>query len=47
VDEDANKALYGKELTAAEIVKGDQAIPEAGMSLVHLLDTVSYNRKTD
>ena len=45
VDDDANKALYGKELTAAEIVKGDQAAPEAADPLVHLLDTISYNRK--
>jgi len=41
-DDDANKALYGKDLTAAEIVKGDRAIPDAGIGLAHLLDTVSY-----
>jgi SH3 domain-containing YSC84-like protein 1 len=44
-DEDANKALYGKELTAAEIVKGILEIPDAANPLVHLLDTVSYVRK--
>lgn len=45
VDEDANKALYGKELKASEIVKGEQAIPDAATPLTHLLDTISYVRK--
>ncbi len=42
VDEDANRALYGKDLTATEIVKGDQPIPDAAIALAHLLDAVSY-----
>lgn len=45
-DEDANKALYGKELKATEIVMGDQAVPPAATPLVDLLDTFSYFRKT-
>jgi SH3 domain-containing YSC84-like protein 1 len=42
VDDDANRNLYGKDLTATEIVKGDTAIPPAATALVDLLDTVSY-----
>ena len=45
VDIDANTDLYGKQLTAAEIVKGDQATPSAANPLVDLLDTFSYFRK--
>ena len=45
VDVDANTALYSKELTPAEIVKGDLAVPTAASGLVDLLDTVSYLRK--
>lgn len=45
VDADANTALYGKELSAREIVKTDQPTPPAASGLVDLLDTVSYLRK--
>ncbi len=44
-DVDANTALYGKEITAKEIVKGGQPVPSAASGLVDLLDTVSYLRK--
>lgn len=45
VDLDANTALYKKELTPTEIVKGDVETPEAATPLAHLLDTVSYVHK--
>jgi lipid-binding SYLF domain-containing protein len=45
VDVDANTNLYGKELTAKEIVKSDLEVPDAASPLVHLLDTVSYGRR--
>ena len=41
-DDGANKALYGKELSAKQIVQGGHGkIPAAGLSLIHLLDKVS------
>jgi lipid-binding SYLF domain-containing protein len=41
-DDGANKALYGKELRAKQIVQGGHVkIPAAGLSLIHLLDKVS------
>jgi len=41
-DDGANKTLYGKELTAKQIVQGGEVkIPAAGVSLIHLLDKVS------
>jgi len=41
-DDGANKSLYGKELSAKQIVQGGHAkIPAAGLSLIHLLDRVS------
>ena len=41
-DEGANKALYGKELSAKQIVQGGHVkIPAAGLSVIHLLDKVS------
>ncbi len=41
-DDGANKALYGKELSAKQIVQGGHVkIPAAGLSLIHLLDKVS------
>jgi SH3 domain-containing YSC84-like protein 1 len=41
-DDGANKTLYGKELTAKQIVQGGAVkIPAAGVSLIHLLDKVS------
>jgi SH3 domain-containing YSC84-like protein 1 len=45
VDSDANKAIYGKELKAAEIVKGNQAIPPAANPLIELLNKDSASRK--
>ena len=41
-DEGANKALYGKELSAKQIVQGGVVkAPAAGLPLIHLLDKVS------
>lgn len=41
-DDGANKVLYGKELSAKQIVReGHAKIPAAGLSLIHLLDRVS------
>jgi SH3 domain-containing YSC84-like protein 1 len=41
-DDGANKALYGKELSAKQIVRGGAVkTPAAGLSLIHLLDKVS------
>jgi lipid-binding SYLF domain-containing protein len=41
-DDGANKALYGKELSAKQIVQGGAVkTPAAGLSLIHLLDKVS------
>jgi len=40
-DEGANKALYGKELSAKQIVQGGAVkAPAAGLPLIHLLDKV-------
>jgi lipid-binding SYLF domain-containing protein len=40
-DEGANKALYGKELSAKQIVQGSLVkAPAAGLPLIHLLDKV-------
>jgi lipid-binding SYLF domain-containing protein len=44
-DSDANKALYGKEEKASDIVKGDQPIPSAANPLVDLLNKTSPARK--
>jgi SH3 domain-containing YSC84-like protein 1 len=44
-DEDANKALYGKNLTAKDIVEGNQPILPAAKPLVDLLDQTSPARK--
>jgi len=41
-DDGANKTLYGKELTAKQIVQGGKVkIPAAGEPLIHLLNKVS------
>src|SRR6266436_1643666 len=40
-DQDANKALYGKDLTAQDIVKGGHAIVPAARPLIELLDKTS------
>jgi SH3 domain-containing YSC84-like protein 1 len=44
-DNDANKALYGKDLSAKNIVEGNQAVIPAAKSLVDLLDNTSPARK--
>ncbi len=45
VDKDANKALYGKEITARDIERGIGSVPEAAEPLVSLLDKASPGRK--
>jgi SH3 domain-containing YSC84-like protein 1 len=44
-DNDANKALYGKDISAKEIVTGSEAVPPAAKPLVDLLDKTSPTRK--
>src|ERR1700736_284561 len=44
-DQDANKALYGKDLTAQDIVKGGHAIVPAAKPLIELLDKTSPVRR--
>lgn len=44
-DDDANKALYGKAISAKDIVEGGQAVVPAAKSLVDLLDKTSPARK--
>ena len=44
-DNDANKALYGKDLSAKDIVEGNQAVIPAAKPLVDLLDKTSPARK--
>jgi SH3 domain-containing YSC84-like protein 1 len=44
-DDDANKDLYGKPITAKEIVTGNQAVIPAAKSLVEVLDKGSPARK--
>lgn len=43
-DKDANKALYGRELTARAIVASASDVPSAGQPLVNLLDKTSPTR---
>jgi lipid-binding SYLF domain-containing protein len=45
-DNDANKALYGKDITAKEIVSGNEQIPAAAQPLVNLLDKASPARSS-
>lgn len=45
VDKDANKGLYGKEITARDIEMGMGPAPEAAEPLVSLLDKASPARK--
>jgi lipid-binding SYLF domain-containing protein len=40
-DDDANKAVYGKSITAKQIIAGDEATPPAGKALVELLNKES------
>jgi lipid-binding SYLF domain-containing protein len=44
-DDDANKALYGKSITAKEIVEGGQAAPPAAKPLDDELTKASPTRK--
>src|SRR5271168_842173 len=44
-DHDANKALYGKEMTAQDIISGSVPAPAAAHSLISLLDNSSAARK--
>jgi len=44
-DNDANKALYGKDLSAKVIIEGNQAVIPAAEPLVNLLDKTSPARK--
>jgi len=44
-DDDANKALYGTNVTAQQIIQGGQAIPAAAKSLDDVLNTASPVRK--
>ncbi len=44
-DEDANKALYGKAVSAKDIVEGGQAAPPSAKDLIDALDKISSARK--
>jgi lipid-binding SYLF domain-containing protein len=44
-DDDANKALYGKQLGAKEIISGGQAVIPAAKPLIDVLDKTSPSRK--
>src|SRR5271169_1651284 len=44
MDNDANRALYGKDITAQDIVKGSEPIVSAAKPLVNLLDKTSPAR---
>jgi SH3 domain-containing YSC84-like protein 1 len=44
-DDDANKAVYGKAITAKEIIQGGQTVPASGKSLIDLLDSNSPAKK--
>jgi lipid-binding SYLF domain-containing protein len=44
-DKDANRALYGKEINAKDIIEGSQTILPAAKPLVELLDKTSPARK--
>ncbi|MGH9747938.1 MAG: lipid-binding SYLF domain-containing protein [Candidatus Acidiferrales bacterium] len=44
-DDDANKAVYGKAITAKEVIEGGTATPAAGKALVDLLDKTSPAKK--
>src|SRR5882672_3731419 len=45
-DDEANRALYGKDLSAQEIVKGSQPVVPAAKRLVNLLDKTSPTRRS-
>jgi lipid-binding SYLF domain-containing protein len=44
-DDDANKALYGKQMAAKEIISGGQTVVPAAKPLVDVLDKISPSRK--
>ena len=44
-DDDANKAVYGKAMTAKEIIEGGTSAPESGKALVDLLEKTSPAKK--
>jgi lipid-binding SYLF domain-containing protein len=44
-DHDANKSLYGKEISAHEIISGAVPAPASAQSLISLLDNASPSRK--
>jgi len=44
-DNDANKAIYGKELSAKAIVSGGEQVPAGAKPLIELLDKTSPARK--
>jgi lipid-binding SYLF domain-containing protein len=44
-DDDANKALYGKAMSAKDIIEGGQAAPEAAKPLDDVLTKASPARK--
>jgi lipid-binding SYLF domain-containing protein len=44
-DDDANKAVYGKSITAKQIIDGGESTPAAGKGLVDLLDKTSPSKK--
>jgi SH3 domain-containing YSC84-like protein 1 len=43
-DQDANRRLYGKAITARDIVRGSLQTPPGAESLIALLDTKATNR---
>lgn len=45
VDRDANKVVYGKDVTAADIIAGKEPLPESAKPLVSYLDKTSPTRK--
>jgi len=44
-DDDANKALYGKAISAKDIVEGGQSVVPAAKPLVEFLDQTSPAKK--
>jgi len=46
VDKDANKSLYGKDVTAKEIVSGRETAPASAKTLISELDKTSPTRQT-
>jgi SH3 domain-containing YSC84-like protein 1 len=44
-DKDADKALYGKEVSASDIISGGETAPPAAKSLINVLDQASPVRK--